>query len=170
MHFNNRAHRSNSEYSRQQSNTGDNCMNHPDRRQVSLLAALMLFALTASYSSAHAASGGSYGSSAVPRTIYAKNFNYDTYFKFVGGVPPTSAQIINVVYRWSYIRRPSSVQLCQVGGACTNITNAGAGTIRAPFAGASATGQFFLRAAITGSGTMSPDAGTSGQVIVNYKL
>lgn len=170
MHINNRAHRSNSEYSRQQQNTGDNCINHPDRRQVSLLAALMLFALTASYSSAHAASGGSYGSTAVPRTIYAKNFDYDTYFKFVGGVPPASARIINVVYRWSYVRRPTSVQLCQVGGRCRDVTNAQAGTITTPFTDASATGQFFLRAAITGSGTMSPDAGTSGQVIVNYKL
>lgn len=105
------------------------------------------------------ATPGAYSSFAVGKTIYSKNYGYQTDFPIVGS-PPAST-INNVSYSWGLSYYPSGlvVYLCHGStSACLNITNSRSGTTSA-FSTRNPQTPFFLYYYVNGTGTMAPAYG-----------
>lgn len=130
--------------------------------------ALAMLALT---QPAAAQSYSAYGSTAVAPTIYTKGSWYTVAFPVVGN-PPSTGQVTQVYYRWSYgTPRPSGFQvlLCDgTGAACFDVTSSPTGGVKFSGYGIAANTPIRLYAQVAGTGTMLRLQGGSSSVTVNY--
>ena len=120
---------------------------------------------------AAAQSYSAYGSTAVAPTIYTKGSWYTVAFPVTGN-PPSTGQVTQVYYRWSYgTPRPSGFQvlLCDhTGTLCSDVSAAASGAVNFTGAGIAANTPIRLQARVAGSGSMLRVQGGSSSVTVNY--